>query len=228
MSDPSCRVYRELLGVYVVGAIDPAERAMIEAHLSQCAACREELAGLALLPTLMHRVPPEEAEQIARSNPAEAGPVSPSPELLSSLLRRVSAKRTARRVRSAFTVAAAVVIAAGGGAAAVISQSASPPVPVAAHLEVATASKGDLEATVRYGKARWGTSMSVRVTGFRPGSWCELYVISKGGVRALTAAWTLGPGRDRMWYPVRAGVPTSQVTGFVITAAGNQLRIPAP
>ena len=45
-----CGDIRLALGVYVVGAIDPAERSIVDAHLSHCAACREELAGLAGLP----------------------------------------------------------------------------------------------------------------------------------------------------------------------------------
>ena len=44
MSDPSCRTFRESLGIYVVGAIEPSERAAVDAHLSQCPECREELA----------------------------------------------------------------------------------------------------------------------------------------------------------------------------------------
>ncbi len=36
MSDPSCGAFRELLGVYVVGAIEPGERAAVDAHLSHC------------------------------------------------------------------------------------------------------------------------------------------------------------------------------------------------
>jgi hypothetical protein len=42
-----CRDIRHALGVYVLGAIDPAERAVVDSHLSSCPECREELAGLA-------------------------------------------------------------------------------------------------------------------------------------------------------------------------------------
>ena len=43
----SCREIRNSLGVYVLGAIDPAERAQVDEHLPTCADCREELASLA-------------------------------------------------------------------------------------------------------------------------------------------------------------------------------------
>ncbi len=45
-----CPEARISLGVYVLGAIDPAERALVDAHLATCRDCRDELAGLAGLP----------------------------------------------------------------------------------------------------------------------------------------------------------------------------------
>ena len=47
-----CTDARPSLGVYVLGAIDPAERALVDAHLVTCRDCRDELAGLAGLPAL--------------------------------------------------------------------------------------------------------------------------------------------------------------------------------
>jgi putative zinc finger protein len=42
-----CAEARTSLGVYVLGAIDPAERGLVDAHLATCRDCRDELAGLA-------------------------------------------------------------------------------------------------------------------------------------------------------------------------------------
>ena len=56
-----CNEVRQALGVYVLGAIDPAERSIVDAHLPHCLDCREELAGLAGLPALLGRVPVAEA-----------------------------------------------------------------------------------------------------------------------------------------------------------------------
>lgn len=225
MSDPSCRAYRELLGVYVVGAIEPGERAAVDAHLNQCYECREELAGLAPLTALLHRVPVAEAERIAL---ADAGPddhAQPAPEMLDSMLGRVRARRRTKRVRAMFTAAAAILITVGGAAA--VTQSLQPH-PQHARFDTATASRGVLGATVRYGKMNWGTSMSVQVTGFRQWTNCKFWVLTADGRRQLAGGWTVGPGADRLWYPVEAGVPESTVTGFVITwGHGKQLQIPA-
>ena len=59
-----CADARPSLGVYVLGAIDPAERALVDAHLLTCRDCRDELAGLAGLPALLARVNPDEISRI--------------------------------------------------------------------------------------------------------------------------------------------------------------------
>ncbi len=225
MSDPSCRTFRELLGVYVVGAIEPGERAGVDAHLNQCHDCREELAGLAPLPALLHRVPLADAERIMAASQPPEGESEPSPGMLDSLLQQVSAKRQARRVRGLFAAAAAVLVAVGGAAAVA---EAIAPHHRARSLDVATASKGTLGATVRYSEITWGTHMSVRVSGFRKWTACEFYVLTRDGRRVLAGGWLVGPGSREIWYPVYSGVKEPNVTGFEITtASGTKLQIPA-
>src|ERR1700744_6335943 len=95
-----CPDARLSLGVYVLGAIDPAERALVDAHLATCRDCRDELAGLAGLPALLARVSP--AEAIARADPD--GPpetltaLTPEPprELLATVLDLTAARRRRR------------------------------------------------------------------------------------------------------------------------------------
>ena len=54
------------VGVYVLGALAPAERDAFERHLSDCATCRDEVADLAVLPGLLGRLDLATAESIAR------------------------------------------------------------------------------------------------------------------------------------------------------------------
>ena len=58
-----CAGIRPLLGVYLTGAIAPADRAVVVRHLAACADCRAELAGLAGLPGLLRRPPVHAAAQ---------------------------------------------------------------------------------------------------------------------------------------------------------------------
>jgi anti-sigma factor RsiW len=230
MSDPSCRICRELLGVYVVGAIEPHERASVDEHLAECYECREELAGLAALPALLRRVPAQEAERIlvAAPEPADAS-ASPSPELLDSLLAKTAAKRRSRRVRAMFTAAAAILIAAGGAAAVTESLAPSSTAPNSSHhVEISTGSLGRVTATVRYGQRTWGTAMSVRVTGLPKWTNCKFYVVTKDGHRVLAGAWTVGADGGSLWYPVATGVTESHLGSFVlVTAHHRPLHIPA-
>jgi anti-sigma factor RsiW len=62
-----CAKVREELGVYVVGAIEPADRARLRGHLASCPRCRDELAGLAGLPGMLRRI----AGDVAPRPPAD-------------------------------------------------------------------------------------------------------------------------------------------------------------
>ena len=61
LSRDDCAHVRNQLGVYLLGAVGPGERAQIEEHLAACPWCRGELAGLAGMPGLLRRVPPDVA-----------------------------------------------------------------------------------------------------------------------------------------------------------------------
>jgi anti-sigma factor RsiW len=49
----ACAEIRLELGVYVLGAIEAADRSAVDAHVAWCADCRGELADLAGLPRLL-------------------------------------------------------------------------------------------------------------------------------------------------------------------------------
>src|SRR6185503_8252762 len=100
-----CTDARLPLGVYVLGAIDPAERALVDAHLVTCQDCRDELAGLAGLPALLARVNPDEISRIcpddtvlsSRASVPPAVEEPPPGELIGTVLDLAAARR--RRTR---------------------------------------------------------------------------------------------------------------------------------
>jgi predicted lipoprotein with Yx(FWY)xxD motif len=57
----TCAGIRPQLGVYLTGAIAPADRVVVVRHLAACDGCRAELAGLAGLPALLRRPPVQAA-----------------------------------------------------------------------------------------------------------------------------------------------------------------------
>jgi len=225
-SGPACRDIRQLLGVYVVGAIDPAERALVDAHLAECQPCRDELAGLAGLPAMLSRVPAADVERLGFLSLPEA--MQPPDELLDSVLKKVSAKRKSRMWRSVASVAAAAVIAAG--AATAVSQLTGAGTSAA---EQVSAKAGHVSAMVDYAPVRWGTAMRIQVSGLKPGTVCQFWVVGKNGTSDYAGTWTVmgdyGRGYgDKAWYPASSAVAANSVRGFQVTSGGKVLLyIPA-
>ena len=104
--DGRCAQARRELGVYVLGAIEPATRGRVDGHLAACPQCRAELAGLAGLPALLRKVPTADAAKLLAG---EAGYLPAAPPL-GMLLGRVARIRRRRRWLAAGV--AAVMLAA--------------------------------------------------------------------------------------------------------------------
>jgi len=226
-SSPACREIRQLLGVYVVGAIDPAERVIVDEHLGQCPQCRDELAGLAGLPAMLSRVPGADVERLALEPSGLPEMTEPPAELLNSLLRRVAAKRRTRLWRGAVAVAASVAIAAG--AATVGTELATSQPQFAADVANGADAQTHVAAVVNYTETPWhGTALRVQVSGIKPGTFCEFWIIGPHG-RFHAASWTAtAPYGQKAWYAVSSPVQASTVHSFQITSAGKVLvNIPA-
>lgn len=225
MSDPACRNFRELLGVYVVGAIEPNERSLLDAHLSQCYGCREELAGIAVMPAMLHRIPVAEAEEIAQVGLPVTDQDDPAPRVLSGLLTEVRARRRTRRLRAVLAAAAVVVIAVSGSVAATSALNQR------LHrvaLDVVTARHDGLSGTVEYGQSSWGTEIWAKVTGIPKGTWCEFWITTADGRTQLVGGWMVGAGGGKLWYASGADVPEPSITSFTLTSNGRVLlRFPA-
>jgi anti-sigma factor RsiW len=180
-----CREIRHALGVYVLGAIEPGDRTLVDEHLATCADCREELASLAGMPALLRRVPTAEAERLAVGDADGAAPgETPSDHLLPSLLARTARARRVRRWRELAAAAAVVVLALGAGAAgATLLQSGQ-----AAHQQQISAqrhawhtvsavnSRTGASVTVRYAPRAWETTITVRVSGIPAETICQFQV----------------------------------------------------
>jgi Putative zinc-finger len=223
---PACRELRQLLGVYVVGAIDAAERSVVDNHLAQCQGCREELAYLAGLPALLGKVPVAEAERI---NDQAIGLAADEPggELLDSLLRRVAVRSKTRRWRSLLAVAAAAVIGVAGAAGVLEATTGGSHHVAAAEVVQAVDPTTHVWARVRYAHVSWGTVMQVRVMGIPVGTTCTFWVVGKDGHRFMAGTWRVGTSYGEVgWYPADAHVAHPQ--SFQLTSGGKLLvTVPA-
>jgi putative zinc finger protein len=217
-----CRVIRQALGVYVLGAIDPAERARVDEHLATCHECREELASLAGLPAMLRKVPIVEAERLAalEHDPELAG--VPSAEMLTSLMARTANVRRIHRWRTIATAAAVAIVALGGGAAVANALQSPGRAPVAAVTWIRSSGTGPIAGahlTVRYRSEDWGTQMEVNVTGLQPGSVCELRIMDSSGRISTVGSWVLW--RDRSWYPASTSLREQDLRAFEVTINGK-------
>ncbi|MGH3320436.1 MAG: anti-sigma factor [Streptosporangiaceae bacterium] len=223
----SCAEVRHTLGVYVLGAVEPAERAEVEAHLAECAGCRDELAALAGLPALLGRVSREEIERDLRADDADPG-------LLDRLLVRVAAER--RRSRRTRLVAAAAVVALIGGLAGGLGTSlaegdraptARPPSAAGPHGSAETFSRTDprshVSATVSTRRKAWGASLTTTISGVPPHTSCHLVVVGAGGDRDVAASWR-ATYRGGASVTGATSIGVSKIAKFrVVTSEGRTL-----
>ncbi|GLY83624.1 anti-sigma factor family protein [Actinoallomurus iriomotensis] len=196
-SSTECSRLRLSLGVYVLGAIEPAERSEVDAHLAVCRRCRDELASLAGLPAMLGRVTEEQIEQLA----------PPPAELLESVLSKAADEsRTRRRRERALWIAAAaaLVVVLGVGVRAmmgsdgggdVAERSPRPPAATTAPTTgpITTVSTKDpatgVRAQIDMQPKLWGTAFNVRLSGAPPGSHCHLVATDKKGRKDIAGGW---------------------------------------
>jgi anti-sigma factor ChrR (cupin superfamily) len=177
----SCYEATHALGAYLVGALDPRERADVEAHLAHCPACRDELAGLAALPGLMSRLTAEEV----LAGPPRVDDEGPDGALLERLLTAADRDRKVAGRRRWLAAAAAVVALAGGGVgtAAVYNAATSP------EWHSVAAAKGPVHMTVKMAQISTGTSLTLSLSGVPSDEHCRLIAISDNGAREVAGSW---------------------------------------
>jgi hypothetical protein len=177
----SCTEATHALGTYLVGALDPRERADVEAHLAHCPACRDEVAGLAALPGLMSRLTAEEV--LAGPPPVDAD--GRDGALLERLLTAAARDRKVSAHRRWLAVAAAAVFLVGGGVGSVAAYRAA----TSPHWHTVAAAKGPVHMTVEMAQMSSGTSLSLKLSGVPSGEHCRLIAVSDTGARETAGSW---------------------------------------
>jgi anti-sigma-K factor RskA len=219
-----CTDARTSLGVYVLGAIDPAERTLVDAHLATCQECRDELAGLAGIPALLSRVSADEVGRISVEDAERAIPEDNSQELLGSVISLTAARRRRNRWRNlALTAAAAVVIAAGTVVGLRVSSNGAtaPSQAGVFHTESAVNSQTGVKANFSYAQEPWGTSIQTTVFHIPMGTWCVLWVTNAQGKHVWVGSWVTSSDEGRVAYPSSVSVPVAGIKGWDITQGVN-------
>jgi hypothetical protein len=224
-----CAQVRLELGAYLVGAIEPAQRALFSRHLRTCPACRAELSDMAGLPSLLRRVPADTVGRLLDQDLPDAAPGPP----LSTLLRRVTALRRRRRIVSiALCISGAAIIGAAAGAGVlVLHGTAGPAAAIAAAWAVTVQGTSPVTgawAGVRYTGQPWGTKLQVSITGVAPGTRCQLLVIGADGRKIAAGGWDLSARQPSAWYSASVPLPAASLRSFeIITGRKVLVTIPA-
>lgn len=176
---------RTSLGAYLLGALDPADRAEIETHLADCPPCREDLASLAGLPGLLGRL--TLAEAVATASPAETADL-PGQQLLNRALTELRRRRHSQRRRWLAGAAAAVLIAAVAAVTGT-SQSHAPAGTAGGQVIAATDPTTRVHATATLHGEPAGTEITLRLSGVTPGLHCQLIAVAADGRREVASSW---------------------------------------
>jgi len=230
-----CTEARLSLGVYVLGAIDPAERALVDAHLVTCRDCRDELAGLAGLPALLARVNPDEISRICADDTVRTVPDDRPPgELIGTVLDLAAARRRRTRWRFAATAAAVAAIAGGlfGGLSSITTTRTIPipTTPAGTHWDTVetTSSVTGASASVAYSHEMWGDAFEVLVDHIPVGTTCQLMVVHPDGTRTQVAEWTTASDEGEVWYSGSMASTAKPISSFQITADKKVLLTATP
>jgi len=216
-----CAQIRPELGVYLLGAIEPAQRPVVESHLAGCHGCRAELSGLAGLPSLLRRVPADSVLQLVADDPGQVTSESP----LNALLPRIGAIRRRRNLLAAAAAVAAAIVAAS--AVQGLHDATAHPPAAAAPARAVTVQGTNPEtgtwAAVRYTANPWGTELEVSVTGITAGTRCQLLVTGPQGQVIKAGGWDYAVGSQPAWYPASVPIAAASLRRFTIVADGKTL-----
>ena len=186
----------QLLGAYVLGALDEQEVREVDEHLASCPDCSRELDDLRAMEAALGEVPPE----AMLDGPPEGGDL-----LLQRTLHQVRSERggVARRRQFTVGIAAAVVAAAvlgggvwigkgtapsDGGNTALPTQSAAPD-PAGTKLASVTDSTTGATLTVKVVPAAGWVRLNMRAGGIPEGQKCRIFVVAKDGSRQEAGNW---------------------------------------
>ena len=191
-----CLTLRPLIGSYVLGGLDPAEAAEVNAHLATCPGCAAEHARLAPLPGLLTLATGAEAAT------AEPPPAALEERLLDAVAREAPARRRRRWLpRRPGWIAAGVVTAVAAAAIAglVITHDGEPP-GYELTLQASTAAPR-ASARAELQQVEGGTAMHLWVKGLPsdPGAVYEVHCDAPGW---SASAGTFRVGADGKAYVV--------------------------
>lgn len=223
-SNPDGCPRTEDAGAYLLGSLEPGERADFAAHLQHCPFCLREVGQLGGLPGLLARSPgpPRGVRQMPVIPPPATPDEARESSTLASTLREIQRRRAHRRTLLA---AAFVLVAVVGAGASTLGERAltrpSTEVTAAAQLPVRMQPIGetDVSAALALNEKAWGTEVIMRCRyGGAAESTRPVYVLvarAADGSTAELARWAAIPDRDVV-LATATDVPRQQLASLEV------------
>lgn len=240
MMPATCAHLRLDLGAYALGALDPADAAVLRAHLQQCSTCGAEYAELAQVSATLAQ---SGAEPSGVNDGGAAGGASTDPALAGILDRLQGERARNRRRRVLEMVAVVVLVIAIGGASWVAattvdsSEQADQPresgeAPTESYDSTTPTGQpirwdgrnaaAEVGATVTLRPVAWGTQVDVAMRGVEPGQTCEVVLVDTDGDEWAAGSWEVAYDGELTWTGGAAIAPT-QVTRVVVVSDDTPL-----
>jgi len=212
---------------YVLGSLSSNERREYESHLSGCKQCRAAVSELSGMPALLALLTREEVQALEVDQP-EPPPLRP--QVLDSLLDKVSWRRRRSRWVTASVLAAAAALAIG----LVITlwptaaqQGGEPPQAASPPLTMTQVQPSPINATITLTQHEWGTRIEMACTY---GSWSNrdappqqlaMVVIGRDGQPHELATWMGVTGKTAL-PAASVAMPMDRINAVQIVATDTR------
>lgn len=202
-------LYRDWAAAYVLGALEPDERAEYETHLEECRRCRADVVDFAPVPSLLaglreSDVAPRSVDLVDAAATAAAG-------------NRDRVERSRRRWRMVAAAAAVVALLVG-----VIStvRSDDDPSPDFAGTDLALVSDVDATGFIRVSDRPWGTFILIDLFGVPQRDGYAMWTVSTDGEWDQVATWAWSED-GTCGVPGATPLHPGEIERIVITGAAD-------
>jgi anti-sigma factor RsiW len=185
VTDPHEEI-RLSLGAYVLGALTPAERDVVDDHVLTCAECSAELDAFTGLPLYLDLVTGDEVAAMG------TGAADPDPGLLDRIVAAAAQERRHDRTRRWLVAVAAALVLIVGSVSAGIALSSGPTHSTAAGIPFsATNPTTHAWAQISVQPKLWGASLNLKLGGVPAGERCRLVAVGRDGSKDVAASWEI-------------------------------------
>ncbi|HVE74284.1 MAG TPA: hypothetical protein VNA30_04225 [Mycobacteriales bacterium] len=203
-----------LLGPSALGLLTSVEQGELDAHLTRCPRCRDELAALTAVVGRLGDLAPAEA-----IGPPPRGEYTGTETVLRAVGREQAAvRRRGQRVQSMLATAACLaVLVAGVISAVALQREPTSAVPLEA---VNVQAAGGVSATANLVAHTWGVEIKLAASGLAPARPYRVQVTTTAG-KVVDAGAFLGTGAKRLTCSLQAAVLRADAASFAVVDPGG-------